>query len=126
MIVIEKKLVTYPIELVLLLLGDKWSFLIICKLRKGTMRFNELKKSIDNISTKMLTQQLQKLELHGFVSRKVYAEVPPRVEYSLTNRGHSLETIMKSMFDWGMDNKELFTEHFEITIDPNLEFPYYK
>ena len=104
------------------LLGDKWKFIILCKLLKGTKRFGELEKSIGNISSKVLTQQLKDLEVFGFVSRKTYDQIPPRVEYSVTEFGKTLIPIMKSMFDWGMKNKEKFTEEYNIIIDENLKF----
>lgn len=98
----KNKKIKYPIELVVFLLGDKWKFIILCKLLKGTKRFGELEKSIGNISSKVLTQQLKDLEAFGFVSRKTYDQIPPRVEYSVTEFGKTLIPIMKAMFDWGM------------------------
>ena len=71
----------------------------------GTKRFGELKKSIGSVSQKVLTAQLRDMEENGLVNRTVYAEVPPRVEYSLTEIGHSLKPIIDAMMDWGMDYK---------------------
>lgn len=119
----KKREIKYPIELVVSLLCDKWKFIILCKLRKGTKRFGELQNEIGNISAKVLTAQLKELEKNRFIKREVYSEeVPIKVEYSLTELGKSLYPIMKSMFDWGMKNKDEFTEEYNIIIDENLEF----
>lgn len=81
--------------------GDKWKVLILRDLMPGTKRFGELKKSVGNVSQKVLTAQLRTMEESGLVNRKVYAEVPPRVEYSLTELGKSLKPILDSMRAWG-------------------------
>ena len=94
-----------PVEITLLLIGDKWKVLILRDLMTGTKRFGELKKSIGSVSQKVLTSQLRDMEDKGLVSRKVYAEVPPRVEYSLTELGKSLEPILDAMQSWGTDYK---------------------
>lgn len=80
---------------------DKWKVLILRDLLPGTKRFRELKKSVGNVSQKVLTAQLRTMEESGLVNRKVYAEVPPRVEYSLTELGKSLKPILDSMRAWG-------------------------
>ena len=90
-----------PVETTLTLIGDKWKVLILRDLMPGTKRFGELKKSIGNVSQKVLTAQLRAMEENGFVHRQVYAEVPPRVEYSLTDLGRSLKPILDSMWAWG-------------------------
>lgn len=90
-----------PVETTLMLIGDKWKVLILRDLMPGTKRFGELKKSIGSVSQKVLTAQLRDLEEKGLVSRKVYAEVPPRVEYSLTELGKSLSPILDAMREWG-------------------------
>ena len=90
-----------PVETTLMLIGDKWKVLILRDLMPGTRRFGELKKSIGSVSQKVLTAQLRDMEAKGLVSRKVYAEVPPRVEYSLTDLGKSLKPILDSMQAWG-------------------------
>ena len=90
-----------PVETTLGLIGDKWKVLILRDLLPGTKRFGELKKSIGSVSQKELTAQLRDMEESGLVSRKVYAEVPPRVEYSLTDLGKSLKPILDAMRDWG-------------------------
>lgn len=96
-----------PIRNVLSRIGDKWSMLVLFTLeRHGTMRFNSLKLYIPDISKKMLSTALKVLEADGLVSRRVYAEVPPRVEYSLTERGLSLIPLLNSLIDWAAENME--------------------
>lgn len=95
-----------PVEATLSIIGDKWKILILRDLIDGTKRFGELKKSIGSISQKVLTQQLRDMEEDGLVNRKAYAEIPPRVEYSLTEIGNSLKPILDSMFLWGQQYKE--------------------
>ena len=90
-----------PVETTLMLIGDKWKVLILRDLMPGTRRFGELKKSIGSVSQKVLTAQLRDMEAKGLVSRKVYAEVPPRVEYSVTDLGKSLKPILDAMWVWG-------------------------
>ena len=90
-----------PVETTLGLIGDKWKVLILRDLLPGTKRFGELKKSIVSVSQKVLTAQLRDMEESGLVSRRVYAEVPPRVEYSLTPLGQSLRPILDAMQQWG-------------------------
>ena len=96
-----KELPACPVETTLMLIGDKWKVLILRDLMPGTKRFGELKKSIGSVSQKVLTAQLRDLEEKGLVSRKVSAEVPPRVEYSLTELGKSLSPILDAMREWG-------------------------
>lgn len=102
----KKELPACPVETTLLVIGDKWKVLILRDLIEGTKRFGELKKSIGSISQKVLTQQLREMEEDGLVNRKVYAEVPPRVEYSLTEQGISLKPILDSMWTWGEQYKQ--------------------
>ena len=90
-----------PVETTLTLIGDKWKVLILRDLMPGTKRFGELKKSVGNVSQKVLTAQLRAMEESGLVHREVYAEVPPRVEYSLTELGKSLKPILNAMWAWG-------------------------
>lgn len=94
-----------PVETTLTLIGDKWKVLILRDLMTGTKRFGELKKSIGTVSQKVLTSQLRDMEANGLVIRKIYAEVPPKVEYSLTELGKSLKPILDSMWDWGENYK---------------------
>lgn len=91
------------VETTLMLIGDKWKVLILRNLMEGTKRFGELKKSIGTVSQKVLTAQLRDMEAKGLLTRTVYAEVPPRVEYTLTETGRSLKPILDSMVVWGTD-----------------------
>ena len=97
----ERSLPACPVETTLSLIGDKWKVLILRDLLTGTKRFGELKKSIGTVSQKVLTAQLRDMEENGLVHRQVYAEVPPRVEYSLTPLGQSLKPILDAMYSWG-------------------------
>ena len=92
-----------PVETTLMLIGDKWKVLILRDLMDGTKRFGELKKSIGTVSQKVLTAQLRDMEEKGLLTRKVYAEVPPRVEYTLTETGYSLKSVLDAMGAWGAD-----------------------
>lgn len=94
-----------PVETTLTLIGDKWKVLILRDLMPGTKRFGELKKSIGSVSQKVLTAQLRDMEQNGLVHREVFAEVPPRVEYSLTELGRSLKPILDAMWNWGEEFK---------------------
>ena len=102
----KKDLPACPVETTLTLIGDKWKVLILRDLMNGTKRFGELRKSIGQVSQKVLTAQLRAMEQSGLLSRKVYAEVPPRVEYTLTATGFSLKPILDAMWDWGLHYKE--------------------
>ena len=95
-----------PVETTLMIIGDKWKVLILRDLMNGTMRFGELKKSIGHVSQKVLTAQLRDMEDKGLLTRKVYAEVPPRVEYTLTEIGYSLKPVLDSLWAWGEQYKE--------------------
>ena len=90
-----------PVEATLEVIGGKWKVVILCHLTKGTKRTSELKRSMPGITQKMLTQQLRELEDDGVIQRKVYNQVPPKVEYSLTDYGWSLESILDSLCSWG-------------------------
>lgn len=105
-----KELPACPVETTLTLIGDKWKVLILRDLLPGTKRFGELKKSIGSVSQKVLTAQLRDMEENGLVHREVYAEVPPRVEYSLTELGQSLKPILDSMWSWGEGYKRKYEE----------------
>lgn len=102
----KQELPACPVEITMGLIGDKWKVLIIRDLLTGTKRFGELKKSLDGITQKVLTNNLRQMEASGLVSRKVYAEVPPRVEYSLSKTGFSLKPILDSMVEWGNEYRE--------------------
>jgi DNA-binding HxlR family transcriptional regulator len=96
-----------PVETTLTLISDKWKVLILRDLIGGTKRFGELKKSIGSVSQKVLTAQLRDMESKGLLTRKIYAEVPPRVEYTLTKTGYSLKPVLDSMAQWGIEYKKL-------------------
>ena len=102
----EKNLPACPVETTLMLIGDRWIVLIIRDLLGGTKRFGELKRSVGNISQKVLTANLRAMEESGLLSRKVYPEVPPRVEYTLTETGYSLKPILDAMLEWGAEYKQ--------------------
>ena len=103
----KKELPACPVETTLTLIGDKWKVLILRDLMTGTKRFGELKKCVGNVSQKVLTVQLRAMEANGLVHREVYAEVPPRVEYSLTDLGRSLKPILDAMWSWGENYKSM-------------------
>jgi DNA-binding HxlR family transcriptional regulator len=96
-----KKMVSCEVETTLQIIGGRWKVLIIRELLLGIRRFGELQRALPGITQKMLTQQLREMEQDGIVHRKVYAEVPPKVEYSLTPLGESLQPILKAMHEWG-------------------------
>ncbi len=95
-----------PVETTLMLIGDKWKVLILRDLTGGTKRFGELKRSVTGISQKVLTSNLRDMEENGLLTRKVFPEVPPRVEYTLTELGHSMTPILNAMAKWGTVFKE--------------------
>lgn len=102
-----KDLPQCPVETTLFLISDKWKVLIVRDLLNGTMRFGELKKALPGISQKVLTQHLRAMEEDGLISRKVYAQVPPRTEYTLTKTGESLKPILDAMWQWGEEYKAI-------------------
>lgn len=97
-----------PVATTVQLIGSKWKLLIMRNLLAGTQRFGELKKTIPGISQKVLTDSLRSMEEDGIVNRKVYAEVPPRVDYSLSELGETMRPIIKSMEVWGTNYKASF------------------
>ena len=101
-----KDLPACPVETTLTMISDKWKVLILRDLMPGTKRFGELKKSIGHMSQKVLTAQLRQMEASGLLTRKVYAEVPPRVEYTLTELGYSLKPVLDAMWEWGEEYKK--------------------
>lgn len=96
-----KTLPACPVETTLMLISDKWKVLILRDLMPGTKRFGELKKTVGNVSQKVLTAQLRQMEDSGLLNRTVYPEVPPRVEYTLTELGYSLKPVLDAMGSWG-------------------------
>ena len=101
----KKELPLCPVETTLTMISDKWKVVIIRDLLTGTKRFGELKKSIGSVSQKVLTSQLRQMEESGLLTRKVYAVVPPKVEYTLTETGYSLKPVLDAMRDWGEEYK---------------------
>jgi len=97
----EKNLPACPVETTLMLISDRWKVLIIRDLLDGTKLFGELKRSVGNVSQKVLTANLRAMEESGLLTRTVYAEVPPRVEYTLTETGYSLKPVLDAMMAWG-------------------------
>ena len=102
----KQELPACPVETTLTLISDKWKVLILRDLLPGTKRFGELKKSLGHVSQKVLTSQLRQMEENGLLTRTVYPEVPPRVEYSLTDLGYSLKPILDAMSTWGQNYKD--------------------
>ncbi|MDV7698043.1 helix-turn-helix transcriptional regulator [Chryseobacterium soli] len=92
------------------IIGGQWSLAICCYLINGKMRFGELRKKIPTITERMLTLQLRKLEDNKIVTRTVFAEVPPRVEYELTSIGYKLQPIIETLEKWGNEHKEMMDE----------------
>lgn len=90
-----------PVATIVQLVGNKWKLLIIRNLMDGTQRFNEMRRTLPGISQKVLTDNLRELEKDEIIHREVFAEVPPRVEYSLTDLGRSLKPVFDSMIEWG-------------------------
>lgn len=93
-----------PVEAVLEVIGGKWKGIILYHLLDGEVRFSELKRKVGSVTQRMLTKQLRELENDGLIARKVYAVVPPKVEYSLTEKGHTLDPILIALRDWGREH----------------------
>lgn len=98
----DKKQVGCPVETTLAIIGGRWKVLILQELFSGVKRFGELHRALAGITQKMLTQQLRELERDGIINRMVYAQVPPKVEYSLTEFGMTLRPILETMHEWGV------------------------
>ncbi len=97
----KKELPACPVETTLMLISNRWNVLILRDLMEGTKRFGELKKSLGDISQKVLTANLRAMEENGLLIRTVYAQVPPKVEYTLTDTGYSLKPVLDAMVQWG-------------------------
>ncbi len=102
----DKKQVGCPVETTLAIIGGRWKVLILQELFSGIKRFGELHRALAGITQKMLTQQLRELERDGIINRLVYAQVPPKVEYSLTEFGMTLKPILETMHEWGVRFEE--------------------
>lgn len=110
---IQQKTYLCGMELTMDVIGGKWKSVILWHLRNKTLRFSQLKKRLHGITQKMLTQQLRELEEDGLVNRKIYAEVPPRVEYSLTKYGQTIIPVLYTIYKWGIN----YSKHFNLDID---------
>lgn len=113
---IQDKTYLCPLELSIDLIGGKWKTIIIWQLREKTLRFSQLKRRLPGITQKMLTQQLRDLENDGLIAREVYPQVPPKVEYSLTDYGRTVLPILKSLFKWGIN----YSSEFDVEVDLSL------
>ena len=110
--VMKKKKIEFsecPVETAMLLIGNKWKIFVLRELLDGTRRFNELQRSITDISQKVLTQNLRAMEEDGIITRKVFAEVPPRVEYTLSEVGNTLRPVIEVLGNWGIHYQEMIT-----------------
>ncbi|MCP1493030.1 winged helix-turn-helix transcriptional regulator [Peribacillus frigoritolerans] len=94
----------FPIEATLEIVGGKWKVVILCILMTGKKRTSELKRAMPDITQKMLTQQLRELEADGIINRTVYNQIPPKVEYSLSDYGKSLNNVLDCMCEWGQNH----------------------
>lgn len=103
---LRTKKIGCPVETTLNLIGGRWKVLILRELFKGVKRFGELRRSLTGITEKMLTQQLREMEENGIIHRKIYRQVPPRVDYSLTPLGESLKPILDVMRNWGVNYQD--------------------
>jgi DNA-binding HxlR family transcriptional regulator len=97
----SKKTVNCPVETTLAIIGGLWKVLILRELLGGTKRFNQLQRALGGVTHRTLTQQLRELEAHRVIRRKVYRQVPPKVEYSLTPLGETLKPVLDAMHQWG-------------------------
>ena len=102
-----KQLPDCPVGTTLTLIGDRWKTLIVQQLIGGTKRFGEIKSAIGRVSQKVLTTNLREMEADGLLTRKVYPQVPPRVEYTLTDLGYSLKPVLDAMEAWGLQFKAM-------------------
>lgn len=96
------------VEAAIGLIDGKWKSIILWHLLSGTLRFNEIRRHVDNCTPRMLTNQLREMEEDGLIARKVYAQVPPNVEYSLSDLGRTMEPILRALKDWGDANIGLY------------------
>lgn len=110
---IDEKTYKCGMELTMDVIGGKWKTVILWHLRSKVLRFSQLKRRLGNITQKMLTQQLRELEENGLVNRTVYPQVPPKVEYSLTDYGKSIIPVLYSIYSWGID----YAKDFDVNLD---------
>lgn len=95
-----------PVQTALTVIGGKWKCVILYHLFSGTLRFNELRRIMPSITQRMLTKQLRELEAAELISRKIYAEIPPKVEYSITDHGSSLKSVVCALKTWGIEHQK--------------------
>ncbi|WP_289033652.1 helix-turn-helix domain-containing protein [uncultured Roseibium sp.] len=100
------------VEATLSLIDGKWKGVVLYHLLDSTLRFNEIRKKLPSVTQRMLTNQLRSLETDGLIERKVYPVIPPKVEYSLTERGRSLEPVIMALKDWGDAHRDLWPEEY--------------
>jgi DNA-binding HxlR family transcriptional regulator len=105
------------VEAAISLIDGKWKCVILFHLQDGPVRFNELRRRLPDVTQRMLTNQLRELELDGLIDREVFAQVPPRVEYSLSERGRSLQPVLEALRRWGDENIGLFGRRREAALD---------
>lgn len=117
MSIASEKIYRCPLELSIDIIGGKWKCVLLWHLRKGALRFSQLKRRLPGITQKMLTQQLRDLEEHGLIHREVYPVVPPKVEYSLTEEGKTFVPVLRSMYKWGRN----YSDKFDVDIDTTLQ-----
>lgn len=110
---IREKVFNCPLEITVSLVGGKWQCVILWHLRKGALRFSQLKRRLPGITPKMLTQQLRDLEENELIVRKIYPVIPPKVEYTLSEYGNSFVPVLKSMYSWGKQ----YSKEYDIRID---------
>jgi DNA-binding HxlR family transcriptional regulator len=102
------------VEAAISLIDGKWKCVILFHLQEGPIRFNELRRRLGDVTQRMLTNQLRELEVDGLIEREVFAQVPPRVEYSLSERGRSLAPVLDALKRWGDANLSLFSRRREV------------
>ncbi len=103
----QPKSIGCPVEATLMVIGGRWKVLILRELMTGPKRFGQLHRALDGITQKMLTQQLREMERSGIVTRTVYPQIPPRVEYALTERGRSLRRVLAAMHRWALRHLDI-------------------
>ena len=116
---VQAKTYQGPLSLSIDLIGGKWKSIILWQLRERTLRFSQLKRRLPGITQKMLTQQLRELETDGLVNREVYPQVPPKVEYSLTQYGKSVLPVLTIMFKWGLNYSDNFNVEVDLSVYQN-------
>jgi DNA-binding HxlR family transcriptional regulator len=111
------------VEATITLINGKWKCVMLYHLLSGTLRFNQLRRLVPSASQRVLTAQLREMEADGLITRIVYPEVPPKVEYLLSERGRSLESVLRELGAWGSDHMELFSNGGSPVIDASEEEP---